>query len=159
MAIAIFLDMDGTLADLYNHENWLEALETQAPIFSALKPLTNPLETAAVLSELRKKGVKLCALTWLPKKAKPAYAQRAVIEKKEWIKRFYPMIDCVICAEYGTPKKEMIPPWKRTKLQILIDDNAEVCRAWETPKQRKALQCGAKLTVLEILRDLNEIII
>ena len=45
------------------------------------------------------------------------------------------MIKDIYCLGYGIPKQKA--GYKKSKLDILVDDNEEVLKLWETPIQRK----------------------
>ena len=58
--ITIYFDMDGTIADLYGVENWLDFLINEKPTpYIKARPLCNLRVLARKLNILQQKGVKI----------------------------------------------------------------------------------------------------
>ena len=79
----VYLDMDGTIADLYNQKNWLEDL-----IAEKVEPFANakPMTTEKILYEVFPKDkyeIKILSMT--PKNAKKEYCKRVEKAKDEEI--------------------------------------------------------------------------
>ena len=72
----IWFDMDGTIADLYGVENWLEYLtnEDVRPYVEA-KPLVDMEALNLILDILKRYGWKVVVTTWLAKNASEIYNQ------------------------------------------------------------------------------------
>ena len=66
--MTIWFDMDGTIADLYGVENWLDYLiaEDVKP-YAEAKPLVNLSRLARYLNRLQKAGYNLGVISWLSK--------------------------------------------------------------------------------------------
>lgn len=110
MAQIIYFDMDGTLADYYAQETWLEDLQKEnISSFLLAKPLYHIWGFSALLCALRKKGYKIGIVSWLPKNASQEYANRVKQVKKHWLKEnlFVP-IDEVRIIPYGVDKKTVV---------------------------------------------------
>ena len=72
----IWFDMDGTIADLYGVENWLEMLINSDPTpYAVAKPLVNMNILARYLNRLQKIGYKIGILTAVAKNATAPYAE------------------------------------------------------------------------------------
>ena len=57
MVKEIWFDMDGTIADLYGVENWLQMLITADPTpYAVARPLIRMATLARLLNNLQKKG-------------------------------------------------------------------------------------------------------
>jgi len=115
----VYLDMDGTIADLYGQENWLEMLiEEKDGAFIDCKPMT----TEKVLMNLFPKeryNVKILSMT--PKNASKKYCEKVIEEKNAWLDRYFPNITERHYLPYGNNKN-----LKNSKNAILIDDNETI---------------------------------
>lgn len=70
MKATIFFDMDGTIADLYGVENWLDYLiNADALPYEIAKPLIRLSALAKILNRLQKQGYKIGVISWLAKTA------------------------------------------------------------------------------------------
>ena len=64
----IWLDMDGTIADLYAVEGWLDMLRAYDPTpYAKAKPLVNMSLLATLLNNRQKEGFKICIVSALSK--------------------------------------------------------------------------------------------
>ena len=90
----IWLDMDGTIANLYAVEGWLPMLRSYDPTpYASAKPLVNMAVLARLLNNRQREGFKICIVTALSKEPTPEY-DRAVIEaKKVWLKTHLPSVE------------------------------------------------------------------
>lgn len=133
----IYFDMDGTVADLYNVPNWLEKLRSfdESPYIEA-KPLVNMTELEKVCMALISKGYHIGVITWLSKDSNNLYDQKVTKAKFEWLQNYMPYITQYQAISYGIPKQKAV---KKSGLMILVDDNADVRRMWDTPKTRKSI--------------------
>jgi hypothetical protein len=148
MKMKILFDLDGTVADLYGVSNWLECLRNEIPIYRELKPLVDMEQLSFIAEILQNKGVEIGVVTWLSKNASADYELITAMEKWHWCKEFMPFIDFFEAQPYGTPKQTN---FHHTQC-ILIDDNEEVRKDFETPHRRKTFD--ANLDIIEFLTDL-----
>ena len=121
MNITINFDMDGTIADLYGVENWLDHLiaENTFPYANA-KPLVRLNLLARRLNTLQRNGYNIAVISWLSKSGTEEY-NRAVTEvKKAWLKKHLPSVnwDRITIVPYGTPKENFC----NNPLDVLFDD-------------------------------------
>lgn len=128
----IYLDMDGTIADLYGHNNWLEKIRAEEPIFEELKPMPQWDKAKTLIRYLKKiYGYKVGVITWTPMNASAEYEAVARVEKNRWLSHHAPEIfDFVTFQRYGTPKELAIKSEHLQGLHVLIDDNEEVRKEW-----------------------------
>ena len=126
---ALVFDMDGTLADFYGVENWLEDLKNKnvRPYVEA-KPLYD-MDTLVTLLELFKTiGYEIIITSWLAKGATKAYDEKVRKAKKEWLAKYQFPYDEIHLVKYGTTKANCTR--NKGGFQILVDDNEKVRKGW-----------------------------
>ena len=121
MNITINFDMDGTIADLYGVENWLDYLiaENTFPYANA-RPLLNLSALARKLNALQKQGYNLAVISWLSKSGTAEYNEAVTEVKMAWLRKHLPSVawDRITIVPYGTPKQNFCG----NPLDILFDD-------------------------------------
>ena len=127
--ITINFDMDGTIADLYGVENWLDYLiaENTFPYANA-KPLVRLNLLARRLNTLQRNGYEIAVISWLSKSGTEEY-NRAVTEvKMAWLKKHLPSVnwDRITIVPYGTPKENFC----NNPLDVLFDDEERNRTNW-----------------------------
>lgn len=153
MSKKIYFDMDGTVYDLYSVPQWLERLRAEQPrTFLDGEFMFDPDVFSNLIEVLIMHGYTIGIISWLPMQATPEYEEICRAEKIQWINEHMPYVSEINIASYGTPKQKMIQ--KRSQTMILIDDNAEVCKMWETNKMRIAYNVDESFSALEALEEL-----
>lgn len=115
----VYLDMDGTIADLYNLPNWLERLQNEdKTIFEECKPLVT-MEELNSYYPLDKYELRICSMT--PKGASANYRESVKAQKNAWLDKFFPYITHRVYMTYGHSKN-----LRNSKEHILIDDNKTI---------------------------------
>ena len=121
--INIYMDMDGTIANLYSYKNWLKylTLESIAP-YEFCKPMVNMSE----LIELLKSPVvnKVYIVSWLSKNGSQNYNRKVRYSKLRWLINNgldSSIIYKYIIVPYGTNKAESIGK-QLNKNDLLLDD-------------------------------------
>jgi len=146
MTKAIYFDMDGTIANLYGVENWLENLraENPAPYEKAL-PLLKLNQLARILNNLQKKGFSIGIVSWLSKNSSKNYDMLVTRAKINWLKSHLASVnfDEIIIVPYGTPKEKVVNHPKG----ILFDDEEKNRKNWIG-------QAFDEKNILEILKAL-----
>ena len=125
----IYFDMDGTIADLYNVENWLPKLRAENPSpYAEAEAMVDMGELQLYLSILQNRGCKLGVISWLSKGSSKSYDKMVRQAKKNWLKENLPEItfDETHFVKYGT-RKDYIA---KDKDGILFDDSEEVRNNW-----------------------------
>jgi hypothetical protein len=106
----INFDMDGTIANLYGVEGWLDMIINEdATPYAMAKPLVNLQALAHRLNNLQKKGHEIAIITWLAKGATAEYDEKVATAKIEWLKQHLASVkfDEIHIVKYGTPKHEV----------------------------------------------------
>lgn len=129
MTTTIFFDMDGTIADLYGVENWLNYLiASDALPYEIAKPLIRLNALARILNRLQKQGYKVGVISWLAKNTNTDYDEKVTRAKKEWLKKHLASVnfDEIHIVKYGTPKQT----FAKTENDILFDDEEKNRNDW-----------------------------
>lgn len=103
----INFDMDGTIANLYGVENWLDYLMAKDTTpYKVAKPLVNLSSLARVLNRLQRNGYIIGIISWLAKNADNEYNTRVEEVKMAWLAKHLPSVkwDKISIVAYGTPK-------------------------------------------------------
>jgi len=125
----LVFDMDGTIADLYGVDGWLNDLQTEKTRpYEVAEPLYNMDELCETLNKLRKLGWMVCITTWLAKNATKEYNKAVTKAKKEWLEKYNFPYDEIHCVKYGTTKANCTR--NKADFQILFDDNKKVRDGW-----------------------------
>ena len=127
--ITINFDMDGTIADLYGVDNWLEYLinEDVYPYANA-QPLLRLCTLARKLNALQRAGYDLAIVSWLSKSGSRAYNDAVTVAKLAWLRKHLPSVawDRITIVPYGTPKQNFC----ESPFDILFDDEAKNRDNW-----------------------------
>ena len=103
----INFDMDGTIANLYGVENWLDYLMAKdTKPYEVAKPLVNLSSLARVLNRLQRNGYTIGIISWLAKNADNEYNTRVEEVKMAWLAKHLPSVkwDKISIVAYGIPK-------------------------------------------------------
>lgn len=129
MKKVLVFDMDGTIADLYKVDNWLEMLRAEDPTpYRIARPKYNMETLAEILNLLKEEGWKIVVTTWLAKGATKEYNKKVRIAKREWLEENHFPFDEIHLVKYGTTKANCTR--EKGTFQILIDDNEKVRKGW-----------------------------
>ena len=150
MTKAIYFDMDGTIANLYGVENWLDNLmnEYTRPYREA-KAMVNMRALGRELNRLQAEGYIIGVVTWLSKNSSDEYGERVAKAKKEWLAKHIGAVkwDEVHIVKYGTPKYKVV----NVPNGILFDDEERNRKEWELGK---GLAFGVE-NIIEILKGMK----
>ena len=153
--ITIYFDMDGTIADLYGVENWLDFLINEKPTpYVKAKPLCNLRVLARKLNILQKKGVKIGIISWLSKNGSEKYNEKVTKAKLNWLKKHLNSVkfDKIIITPYGTPKEKFTDS---KTLNILFDDEKKNRENWE--KKENNIAFDEKQLIKKIISIENNV--
>lgn len=127
--MTIYFDMDGTIADLYGVEGWLDDLEAKRTRpYDEAKPMHNMSALARALNKAQRNGVQLGVISWLSKTATEDYNKAVTKAKRKWLKKHLKSVqfDELYFIEYGTPKSTVA-----SGFGILFDDEERNRNEWD----------------------------
>ena len=126
---AIYFDMDGTIANLYAVENWLEDLQNKnTRPYEQAKVMLKMNVLARLLNRLQKEGYIIGIVSWLAKNSTQEYNERVTQAKVDWLHRHLPSVHWneLHIVEYGTPKQTVV----QHNEGILFDDEEQNRTNW-----------------------------
>lgn len=146
---ALYFDMDGTIADLYGFNNWLDFLvaEDVRPYREA-KPLIDLEKFTELVNDLQRRGYTIGIISWLSKNGSDRYNAEVTFAKLEWLWKNLPEVewDEIHITAYGTNKSIF-------GSGILFDDESNNRKDW-----MRADAENWAFTEKEILSVLDEIL-
>lgn len=128
MKRTIWLDMDGTMADLYGVDGWLQMLEAHdATPYKVAKPLVRMAALARLLNNRQRKGYRVCVISALSKNSTNAYDTAVMKAKLEWLKKHLASVrfDEIRFVPYTYIKNNA-----NNGNDVLFDDEARHLEAW-----------------------------
>ena len=127
----IWFDMDGTIADLYGVDGWLEDLiaHNTRP-YAQAKDIYNVLDLLEIMIALKEKGYKLGVISWGSKENNKEYDKAVEIVKKAWLydRLMESFLDEIIVTPYGVRKADTC---RKFGYGILVDDEKQNRDAWD----------------------------
>lgn len=104
----IYFDMDGTIANLYGVEGWLDDIRAErVRPYAEAKPLINMNSLARVLNRLVRNGYSVSVISWTAKNGSAEYNERVAEVKRAWLAKHLASVrfENVFIVPYGTPKQ------------------------------------------------------
>lgn len=127
----ICFDMDGTIADLYHVEGWVDYIDSgDVYPYVVARPMWDMEKLADVLNRLIDKGWEIRVISWLSKTGTPAYNKAVRAVKTWWLDYHGFPYKKAHLVQYGTTKADTIRHIAERGKAILIDDNAKVREGW-----------------------------
>lgn len=126
--MTIWFDMDGTIANLYAVDNWLQYIKEENPYpYVHAAAMLNFSQLARLLNQLQQKGYKIGIISWTAKNGRGAYNLAVEMAKRAWLAKHLPSVewDEIRIVRYGTNK------WETCKGGILFDDEEHNRNNWE----------------------------
>ena len=146
----LVFDMDGTIADLYGVENWLEEIRNENPHpYEVAKPLYDMYALQMLLLSLKASGWRIVVTSWLAKYSSKEYDRLTRDAKIAWLEKYSFPYDEIHLVKYGTTKANCTR--RLGGFQILVDDNAEVRQGWTLGRT-----INAKENIIDELIELLE---
>ena len=125
----LVFDMDGTIADFYGVNGWLEYLNESNPTpYIIAEPLYDMVVLTSVLNILKTKGWKIVVTSWLAKDSTKEFDREVRQAKRDWLEEYNFPFDEIHLVKYGTTKANCTR--KLGGYQILVDDNEQVRKGW-----------------------------
>ena len=125
----LVFDMDGTIANLYGVENWLEDLRNfNARPYIVAEPMYDMIELVELLNELKEIGYRIAVTSWLSMNSTKEYDKMVRQAKREWLEKYNFPFDEIHLVAYGTTKANCTR--RHGGHQILVDDNEKVRKGW-----------------------------
>lgn len=146
----LVFDMDGTIADLYGVEDWLNDLRAENPRpYTEAKPFYNMLVLNEILKAFKEMGWRIVVTTWLAKDSTKAYDALVREAKIEWLERYDFPYDEIHLVKYGTTKANCTR--RIGGFQVLVDDNEQIRKGWNL-----GATIDANENIIEALLELLE---
>lgn len=117
--MTIWFDMDGTIADLYGVNNWLEyLLNNDVFPYENAKPLLNMAYFSRLLHKAQKSGYEIGVISWTSRGGSDLYNGQVALAKMLWLHKHLPSVtwDKIKIVPYGTNK------YNTCKEGVLFDD-------------------------------------
>ena len=148
----ICFDMDGTIADLYGVENWLEKLRAyDASPYLTANPLCDMEQLVFLLEVARHRGIEVRIITWLSKETTKEYDELVRLTKKAWLKAYNIPYDHFHGVAYGATKADSVRKYLESEdTAILFDDNAKVRSGWHIGQAYDPAECD----ICEVLKNI-----
>ena len=146
MTKTIYFDMDGTIANLYGVNNWLDMIiNNDATPYKVAEPMVRMNVLARVLNNLIRKGWTIGIVSWLAKNSNLEYDKKVTEAKLNWLKTHLKSVQFeeIHIVPYGTPKHEIV----NNPNGILFDDEEPNRTNWK----------GTAFDVNEIIETLKAI--
>lgn len=103
----IWFDMDGTIANLYGVNGWLDMLIANDPTpYEQAAPMLHLATLARYLNKLATQGWELGVISWLAKNSNSNYDERVTAAKLAWLNKHLPSVSWseIKIVAYGTSK-------------------------------------------------------
>ena len=126
---AIYFDMDGTIANLYNVNGWLEDIRAErVRPYKEAETMVRMATLARLLNRLQRNGYTIGIVSWLAKNSTQEYNERVTQAKVDWLHKHLPSVQWneLHIVEYGTPKEKVVQYNKG----ILFDDEEDNRNNW-----------------------------
>ena len=148
----LVFDMDGTIADLYGVDNWLESLHAEdTRPYEVAEPLVNMELLNGVLKALQACGWQIAVTTWLAKGATRKYDAAVREVKIAWLEKYNFPYDEIHLVKYGRTKADCTR--HKGGFQILIDDNEKIRNGWTLGR---TIDAGNEDIITELCKLLTE---
>ena len=144
--ITIWIDMDGTIANLYAVKNWLPMLRAfdETP-YAEAKPLPHMATLARLLNRVQAYGYRIAILSALSKDSTVEYDRRVIQAKMQWLKKHLPSVQF---DEMRFVPYDYIKNNANNGADILFDDEQRHLDAWTSA----AFPAKDLINILKILR-------
>lgn len=142
----VWFDMDGTIANLYAVEGWLDDLRAERTRpYDVAMPMLNFSQLAKLLHKVQRAGWKIGIISWTSRGGSDFYNGAVALSKLCWLHKHLPSIswDEIRIVSYGTNK------YTECGGGILFDDEVQNREAWHD-------KSFDPTEIINILRKLGE---
>lgn len=126
---AIYFDMDGTIADFYGVEGWLNYIQNEdVTPYEVAKPLCKEMTMLKyALGKLKSAGYTIGVISWTAMNGSKEYNKAVRRTKLAWLKKYFgDLFTEIHVVKYGTNKYSVA----KEKNGILFDDDEKVRAKW-----------------------------
>lgn len=126
---AIYFDMDGTIADFYSVDGWLDYIKNEdVTPYEVAKPLCKEMTMLKyALDMLKNKGYTIGVISWTAMNGSKEYNKAVRRAKLAWLKKYFgDLFTEIHVVKYGTNKYNVA----KEKNGILFDDDEKVRAKW-----------------------------
>lgn len=125
----LVFDMDGTIADFYGVDGWLDDLHNSCvrPYVEA-EAIYPELVINPLLEMLKVHGWRIVITSWLAKDSTKTFDDEVRKAKREWLENHNFPYDEIHLVKYGTTKANCTR--RHGGYQVLVDDNKKVRDGW-----------------------------
>jgi len=149
MIKAIWLDMDGTIADLYAVNGWLEDLNAErVRPYTEAKGLINLQSLARLLNNANRKGYEINIVSWTAKNGNAKYNAEVAKAKIKWLRKHLASVNFthIDIIPYGTPKGN-------GREGILFDDEYANRLEWCNRRANLAYNATELVSILKYINN------
>lgn len=125
--MTIWFDMDGTIADFYNVNGWLDDLENERTRpYDEANALLNLATLARLLHKVQRNGYEIGIISWTSRGGSDLFNGQVAISKMVWLHKHLPSVewDTINIVPYGTNKRKVCGGG------ILFDDEEHNRNTW-----------------------------
>lgn len=127
----VWFDMDGTIADLYGVEGWLDDLIAhKTRPYNIAPDIYNEDDLLNIIIDLKNKGYNVGVISWGSKDKNDIYLKAVEQAKIEWLykRSLTELLDKIIVTAYGIKKADTCRKYGKG---ILVDDEKQNRKAWD----------------------------
>ena len=127
----VWLDMDGTIADLYGVHGWLEDLRAEKTRpYEIAQCMYNVYELFTALADLKSRGYNIGIISWTSKNGNKRYDEQVTRAKKEWLylNCLDVILDKILVTPYGINKADSCRAYGKG---VLVDDEEQNRSTWD----------------------------
>lgn len=137
----IYFNMDGTIADLYSVDGWLDYLIAENPFpYQQARPLLDMELLTSICRQLQQNGMNIGIVSWCSKESSQEYKALVRQAKREWLAQNFPLeFDEIHIVKYGQNKRSV----GGNIGDILFDDEPQNIANWigHRKQDRVAINC------------------
>lgn len=124
--MTIWFDMDGTIADFYSVDNWLnKILNEDVSPYEEAAPLFSYEEMAQLISMLKDAGYDIGIISYAPHDCSLSMLMRTETAKREWLEKYFPYASKIHITTYQKPKSDFYRDG-----DVLVDDEIKNVMDW-----------------------------